>query len=91
MDKVNTFIELADKAQAIMNSGADWETVYDLIFSDDISVAIRETGIDFRYCDPDTSYEADVKAYVSAIQRKATQLRKIAQVFAEGSKACRET
>lgn len=81
MDKINTFIELADKAQVIMDSGADWETIYDLIFLDGISDAIIKTDIAFFWHDPDTTYEADVRAFVTAIQRKANQLRKVSQIL----------
>lgn len=76
-ENIREFIRLADTAKAIRDSGADWETKYDLIFSDDISVAVRRTGVGFDYYDPDTSYEEDVRAFVDALVAKAEELRKL--------------
>lgn len=45
----------------------DWEQKYDLIFSERISQEVFRL-IDLDYCDPDTSYEEDVKAFVYAFE-----------------------
>lgn len=68
------FIKLARAAQLLAESNAPWETKYDLIFSPDVSGAIKKTGIRLDYCDPDTSYEEDVRAFVSAATEKADEL-----------------
>jgi adenosine deaminase len=75
-EKAKKFIRLADAAKAVCDSDADWETKYDLIFSEEISVAVRATGVSFDPCDPDTSYQEDVLAYVEALVDKANELRK---------------
>lgn len=71
------FIKLAEEAEQICRSDATWETKYDLIFSDHVSRAIKQTGVSFDYCDPDTSYEEDVRAYVAAVVEKAEDLKRI--------------
>jgi len=71
-----TFIQISREAREIANSEADWETKYDLIFSADISQTIFFLGISFDYCDPDSSYEEDVMAYVNAINAKSDELEK---------------
>lgn len=76
-DRITRFLELAQQAIAIRDSEASWETKYELIFSEEISVAIRNSGIIVDYYDPDTSYEEDAKAFVDAIQEKATELQKV--------------
>ena len=70
------FVRLADQALAIRNSDASWETKYNLIFSNEISRAIQDTGIEFDYCDPDTTYEEDVRAFVDAVEARAVEVRK---------------
>lgn len=80
MKQIKKFIKLTNLAQKIMNSEADWETKYDLIFSDMIIVKINKTGIGVDWYDPDTTYEADVRAYVDALVEKATELTKILEV-----------
>lgn len=76
-ERIQEFIKLADQARTIAESEADWETKYDLIFSPYLSQVIRSLEIQFEWYDPDTTYEADVRAYVSAISAKADELRKI--------------
>lgn len=74
-----TFVRLADTAAAIMASDAPWRTKYDLIFSDEVSCAMRNTGLMPDYHDPDTSSEEDVRAFVRAVQRQADELRPVLQ------------
>ncbi len=40
---------------------------YDLIFSNEISVWVQKTFRSFEWCDPDTSYEEDVDAFMHAL------------------------
>lgn len=47
----------------------DWEQKYDQIFSDDISVKVFNL-VRLDYCDPDTSYEEDVTAFINAFNEK---------------------
>lgn len=75
--EVARFVKLARTAQSIADSAADWETKYDLIFSDHIIEPIKETGIGFDWCDPDTTYEEDVTAFVTAVSAKADELQKV--------------
>lgn len=77
LPNVRRFVELADLAQRIRDSNGTWETKYDIIFSDDISGAVRATSIDVDWVDPDTTYEDDVCAYVAALMIKAIDLRHI--------------
>lgn len=51
----------------------DWEEKYDLIFSDKISKKIGSI-IHISYCDPDTTYEEDLKAYMDALNSKVETL-----------------
>lgn len=76
MDKINRYLALADQVFLIADSKTSAETKYDLIFSDELS---RALGLMFPldYYDPDTSYEEDVQAYVSALRLKCDELRLI--------------
>lgn len=77
MENIKEFIKLVGDAQRIIDSPIEWETKFDLIFSDIISKKISELGILFEWCDPDTSYEDDVLAYYNAVKSKAEELEKI--------------
>lgn len=64
-----------EQANRIFNSEASWEAKYDLIFSDAISEKVfREIHLD--YCDPDTSYEEDVTAFINAFNQKMEDILK---------------
>lgn len=77
LEKIRKFVELADLAKEIVETNMSWKTKYELVFSDDIRGGISDTDIYFDWLDPDTTYEADVLAYVNAICRKADELREI--------------
>ena len=62
-------------ANRIFNSQADWETKYDLIFAPDLSGAVFKQ-IRLEYCDPDTTYQEDVTAFITAFNEKMAQLEK---------------
>ena len=71
MSKLKEFLSLVDEANEIFDSNLPWDTKYDLIFSDDISIRIFNLVDLSEYYDPDTSYEADVTAFIEALNRKA--------------------
>lgn len=75
MKRFKEFISLAEKAIAIYDSSASWETKYDLIFSPEVSGAIATT-IHLSWYDPDTSYQEDVTAYISAVKVKSEEIQK---------------
>ena len=54
-------VEIYQRAKRIIASDLEWEDKYDMIFSDEISKKVN-----FNWYDPDTSYEEDVLAFMSA-------------------------
>jgi hypothetical protein len=56
-----------DEVTRIVESDADWEIKYTVIFSMAIGRRIRDLKFDFDWCDPDGSYEDDVRAYLDAL------------------------
>lgn len=76
MSNIKEFIRLANAARFIVNSGADWEDIFELIFAH-LAPDIRATGVSVNWCDPDGSYEEDVRAYVSAVTERAESLQRI--------------
>ena len=59
-------------ATVVFNSEASWETKYDIIFSEEVSLTIP-----LEYCDPDTSCEEDVCAFMVAFDEFMVDLNKI--------------
>ena len=43
-----------------------WKELYNKVFSNKVSVRIKNMFPDFSYYDPDTSYYEDVSAYINA-------------------------
>lgn len=84
MENVRKFLELTKAASMIRESDLSWETKYDLIFSERVSIEIGKLGIRFDYYDP-TSYEEDVNAYVDAIEEKARELGRIPELHYDES------
>jgi hypothetical protein len=76
MEKIVRYLKLADQVFLIADSGASAELKYELIFSEDLSQALGQI-FPLNYYDPDTSYEEDVAAFVSALRDKCDDLRKI--------------
>jgi hypothetical protein len=74
---VSNLIRLIERAEAIFRSEADWEIKYDTIFDMFIWRKIRDVGHHFEWCDPDTSYEEDVTAYVTALSEFKERLQKL--------------
>lgn len=59
------------KDKALKESGGDtnnkvWEELYDKVFSKEISRQIFNNFPDFDYWDPDTTYQEDVCAFITA-------------------------
>lgn len=75
LDKIRKFVKTADFAVKIRDSNLQWETKYNLVFSDDLRGVISDTDIYFDWNDPDTTYESDTRAYVNVIEEKANELR----------------
>lgn len=69
---------LQKEANEIYNSDIPWETKYKLIFSKNISrkfyELIEEINEHFSYYDPDSSYDDDVIAFISAMNEKIEEI-----------------
>jgi hypothetical protein len=76
MDKITRYLALADQVFQIAESAASAETKYDLIFSGELSSSLGQL-FSLDYYDPDTSYEDDVAAYVTALHAKCSEFRQI--------------
>jgi hypothetical protein len=76
MDKIASYLRLADEVFQIADSAASTEIKYELIFDGGLCRSLAQI---FRldYYDPDTSYEDDVAAYVAALDAKCSELRQI--------------
>jgi hypothetical protein len=77
ISRIKKFIRLTKLAQAIQDSEADWQTKFELIFSDEISGQLIETKIEHPWTDPDHTEQTDVMAFVEAISKKAMELEKV--------------
>ena len=77
LEKVARFLALADQVFHIADSPEiSAETKYELIFSEELGPRTLGQLFSIDYYDPDTSYEADVAAYVSALREKCSDLKK---------------
>lgn len=65
--------DLHAQVNEVYESNLSWETKYDLIFSERLSRRIFGL-IRLDYCDPDTSYEEDVKAFVEALNDRLREV-----------------
>ena len=69
---------LQKEANEIYNSDISWETKYKLIFSKNISrrfnELIEEINEHFSYYDPDSDYDDDVIAFMSAMNEKIEEI-----------------
>jgi ATP:corrinoid adenosyltransferase len=66
--------ELYKRAKRIIASDLDWETKYNLIFSDDMSMKVK-----FDWFDPDMDYQDDVMAWIDGFDRHMRVEKIIAQ------------
>jgi hypothetical protein len=76
-ESIRELVRLRDRAVLIVDSDASWETKFNLVFSDDLSLRVWELDSGFDYYDPDTTYEDDVRAFVEALQERVADLEKI--------------
>ena len=60
---------LAIHMAAIEEHTLDWESKYNAIFAMRIPEQFRQLGLSFDWYDPDTSYEDDVRAFISAVEQ----------------------
>lgn len=69
VEDIQQIVDLIDESDRIFRSSAGWETKYDMIFHRRIYLdsKMRAAGIRFHWYDPDTSYEADVTAYMTPL------------------------
>lgn len=62
-----------------------WDDKFDIVFSDAVSGAMsqfmKDHGLDWTYCDPDTSYEEDVMAYVSFVLEHEDRIVRIEEIM----------
>jgi hypothetical protein len=70
------FCNLARESKRIQDSGASWEFIHHVIFSH-LRPKVKQTGINFNWYDPDTTYEEEVLSYVQALTEKAEEVQKI--------------
>lgn len=60
-----------DEYEGDENVGKVWRNLYDFVFSDNISHKLTKRFGILDYYDPDTSYYADVTAYINAFKEFA--------------------
>ena len=62
---------LLELKEVLESDKIDWETKYDLVFAThqkEVKPLLMSAGLRLEYCDPDTSYEEDARAYVSGLE-----------------------
>lgn len=77
LESMTELCQLADRVEKLMklteaSKATDpWKTVFGLVFSPVIMGRLRSLcgslGLDFDYCDPDSDYEADVRAFAAGL------------------------
>jgi hypothetical protein len=75
LEQAQRFLALADTVDRIIRSEMTWELKYSLVFTPEVIGRLRNTKLLPDYCDPDTSYEDDVRALHQAVAEVAEQLR----------------
>lgn len=78
---MNTYLHLYRIADAVFESDISWETKYDLIFSQELSVPMTELG-NLDWYDLDSSYQDDVRAFMSAARYRAEEYKKVIDSYA---------
>lgn len=84
-DYVQTIVTNAQELDAQKKEdwqhGADWDSVFGLVFNEDTSTAafaaLKNINNSLDYYDPDTSYEEDVMAFANALNEKVTSLQNL--------------
>ena len=76
MDKITHYLRLAEEVFMVAKSEVPAKTKYELIFSDELCRSLDQL-FPLDYYDPDTSYEDDIAAYVTALHEKCAEFRQI--------------
>ena len=76
MGKIMRYLRLAEEVFQIAESEVPAKTKYKLIFSKDLSQSLGQL-FPLDYYDPDTSYEDDIQAYVTALHEQCAEFRQI--------------
>ena len=84
-DYVQTIVTNAQELDAQKKEdwqrGADWDSVFGLVFNEDTSTAafaaLKSINNSLDYYDPDTSYEEDIMAFANALNEKVTSLQNL--------------
>ena len=74
LQPLKRFVELAEMVNKAVSANEDWELTWMWVF-DKLAPKIRETGVNFTYYDPDTSYEDEVLCYLSGLNSKLEQVK----------------
>ena len=64
--------DIREEESGVVISNAYWETAYEAVFgtSKDVHSALRALNTRLEYYDPDTTYEEDVRAFVTRCVKK---------------------
>lgn len=54
-----------------------WEDLYDIVFSKKVCKRICEILPNFNWCDPDTTYQEDVVAFISQFKEYFNTIREL--------------
>lgn len=74
-DNAREFVRLAREVRRICETDATWETKYELVFTENVSLRLQKL-MHFDWCDPDTSYEEDVLAFSRAVNEQADDIER---------------
>ena len=73
--------DLIEEAYMVYNSEVSWERKYRLVFSEAVSgqitKALSSLNLVLVWCDPDTSYQDDVTAYIDALEELERDIGKL--------------
>ena len=79
--RLNFLDDLIEEAYTVYNSEVSWERKYRLIFSEAVSgqiiKALSGLNLVLVWCDPDTSYQEDVTAYINALEELERDIGKL--------------
>lgn len=73
-DALNLSISDLPSCDDYVKRGEYFEYLYEKVFSEKVSRWVRKNYPSFDYCDPDTSYEEDVMAFIRAVNEKADEM-----------------
>ena len=73
-----------DAIETVFGTDIDWETKFDLIFEEHSQAVVpllNRLGLTIEWCDPDTTYQEDVTAYVQAAMPVRDEVRRLLEAF----------